>query len=98
MRGNDRPSRLSGSKQIEYILKRLTEGKTISQILDDFDGDIQLVEIWTSFLVENRLIKREDERTSRKRYAVTEDGWIWLVNTGMKQSLSPESSWWIGQA
>ena len=91
MGGNNKPTRLSGSKQIDYILKSLTEEKTLAQIIDEFDGDSHLVENWTTFLLENRLI--EIDWIRMKGFTVTEDGRNWLVNTGMQKVVSQESQW-----
>ena len=91
MGGNNKPSRLSGSKQIDYILKSLTEEKTLAQIIDELDGDSPLVENWTTSLLENCLIEIDCIRM--KGFTVTEDGRNWLVNTGMQKVVSQESQW-----
>jgi hypothetical protein len=55
-------------------LRRLEEGQNNDQIIQEFDGDSQLVEIWTNFLVHNHWIKNNElgEMTA------TEKGRLWI--------------------
>ena len=55
-------------------MRRLEEGQNNDQIIQEFDGDSQLVEIWTNFLVHNHWIKNNElgERTA------TEKGRLWI--------------------
>lgn len=73
----DRAAKLIGLKQATYVLEQVAQGKMPPQVVDAFDGDSQLVEIWTSFLTDIRWIERD--KTCLKGYAVTEKGNTWLA-------------------
>ena len=61
--------RLSALKQALYILKCVSEGRTRRDIIEEFDGDEQLVSIWINFLDEHGwLVEGSNELT------VTENG------------------------
>ena len=49
---------LRGLKQTLYFLSSLEQGNDIKEIAEMFDGDIQLVEMWTNFLIRNRWIQK----------------------------------------
>ena len=71
--GNINPINLRGLKQALFVLHSLAEGKTTDQIVDTFDGDTQLVEIWTNFLIHNGWI----DRTESGEFIHTEKGKAW---------------------
>ena len=73
----DGAAKLIGLKQATYVLKQVAQGKLPPQIVDAFDGDSQLVEIWTSFLIDIQGIERD--KTCLKEYIVTEKGNTWLA-------------------
>ncbi len=75
--GNINPVNLRGLKQALFVLQSLEQGKTADQIVDRFDGDRQLVEIWTNFLVHNQWIKLE-VNNGIARYVATNKGIEWL--------------------
>lgn len=54
------PLYLRGLRQALYILHSLNEGQNNDQIVQKFDGDSQLVEIWTTFLVNNHWVTRNE--------------------------------------
>ena len=54
------PLNLRGLKQALYILHSLEEGQDNGQIIQEFDGDSQLVEMWTNFLIHNHWIKKNE--------------------------------------
>lgn len=60
---------LSALNQALYILKFISEGRSRREIVDEFDGDEQLVLIWIDFLNEHGWLV---ERNSI--LAVTENG------------------------
>lgn len=68
------PLYLRGLKQALYILHRLEGGQDNDQIIQEFDGDSQLVEIWTNFLVHNHWIKNNE----LGEMTVTEKGRLWI--------------------
>ena len=72
------PVHLSGLTQALYVMRALVEGKTVYQIVDEFQGDRQLVGIWTSFLIENQWI----ERTKAGGFAATKEGREWFHKIG----------------
>jgi hypothetical protein len=43
-------------RQASYILKRISEGRTRKEIVEDFDGDEQLVLIWINYLLERNYL------------------------------------------
>ena len=45
--------KLSALKQALYILKSISEGRSRRDIVEEFDGDEQLVSIWIDFLNEH---------------------------------------------
>jgi predicted transcriptional regulator len=65
---------LRGLKQALYILHGLEEGRDNGQIIQEFDGDRQLVEMWTNFLVHNHWIKKN----KLGKMMVTEKGSLWI--------------------
>jgi hypothetical protein len=80
-----RPARLVGLEQACYVLQRLAEGKLPPQIVDDFDNDSQLVEIWTNFLTDVGWIKRN---VAGEGYTVTEKGQTWLTKLASQKRAS----------
>jgi hypothetical protein len=56
--GNINPANLRGLKQEPYISSSLQGGNDVKQIAEVFDDDIQLVEIWTNFLIHNHWIQK----------------------------------------
>jgi hypothetical protein len=58
----DNPLGLSGLRQAVYILECLEKGETEEQIVERFEGDEQLVKMWTLFLFHNRWIEHPDGR------------------------------------
>jgi hypothetical protein len=54
------PLYLRGLKQALYILHSLEKGQDNDQIIQEFDGDSQLVAIWTNFLLHNHWIKKNE--------------------------------------
>jgi hypothetical protein len=72
------PLYLRGLKQALYILHNLEEGQTNDQIIQRFEGDSQLVEIWTTFLVDNYWITKNE----LGGMAVTEKGILCLRKYG----------------
>ena len=55
-------------------MHRLEEGQDDDQIIQEFDGDGQLVEIWTNFLVHNHWITNNE----LGEMTVTEKGRFWI--------------------
>lgn len=55
-------------------MHRLEEGQDDDQIIKEFEGDSQLVEIWTNFLVHNHWIKNNE----LGEMTVTEKGRLWI--------------------
>lgn len=70
---NINPVNLRGLKQALFVLQSLEKGMTSEQISEQFDGDTQLVEIWTNFLIHNHWILYNDSG-----YAISEKGREWL--------------------
>jgi hypothetical protein len=61
--------RLSALKQALYILKCISEGRSRRDIVEEFDGDEQLVSIWIDFLNEHRWLVEGSNKLT-----VTENG------------------------
>jgi hypothetical protein len=59
-RKQNNPLRLTGLRQAIYILNKLKLGMGKSEIIKDFKGDEQLVNIWLSFLLHNHWIEQEE--------------------------------------
>ena len=64
---------MKGLTQAIFILKALHEGKSEKEIVELFEGDVQIVEIWTSFLVHNRWMEHPDGK-----WEVTPKGKEWI--------------------
>ena len=69
---NQHPIRLKGLRQAVYTLNKLELGGT-SQIIEDFDGDEQLIKMWISFLLHNHWIEEKE----LGQIVVTEKGRQW---------------------
>lgn len=76
--GNINPVNLRGLKQALYVLECLVQGKEREQIAMHFDGDLQLVELWSSFLIHNHWIEKAEDDENNSRYLVTDNGRDWL--------------------
>ena len=50
---------LSGVKQAFYVLHCLDEGNSNQHIIQKFDGDEKLVDIWMSFVKDNHWIEKD---------------------------------------
>jgi hypothetical protein len=73
------PTKLSGLKQAVYIMKCLGKGEYFEQIIEKFDGDEQLVKLWTSFLLHNKCIQNPLDH----KWIVTEKGKRWMNKYGL---------------
>jgi hypothetical protein len=47
---------LSPLRQAFYILKCVSDGRTRKEIVEEFDGDEQLVSIWINYLMERNYL------------------------------------------
>lgn len=63
--------RLRGLKAAAYIAKSLSEGKKKEQIVEEFGGDKQLVEMLWSFAYHNRWLAKEGPKDN---FVLTEKG------------------------
>ena len=63
---------LSPLRQASYILKCISEGQAIEEIVEEFDGDQQLVSIWINYLIERHYLNTAA--------AVTNEGYAFLRN------------------
>ncbi|MGB6672220.1 MAG: hypothetical protein WBE34_07295 [Candidatus Nitrosopolaris sp.] len=61
---------LPALKQALYILKCISEGQSRKDIVDEFEGDAQLVSIWIDFLHEHGWLVEENNN----KLTLTEDG------------------------
>lgn len=75
--GNINPVNLRGLKQALFVLHSLEQGKSSQQITKYFDGDAQLVDIWTNFLIHNHWIEKIEDYSGGARYIVTDKGREW---------------------
>jgi hypothetical protein len=66
-------NKLAGLQQATFILKCLVTGQNKEDIVFEFGGDAQLVDMWISFLKHNKWI----ERNRDGEWSVTEKGLIW---------------------
>ena len=66
--------KLSGLPQAIYIMKCLDAGKYIEQIVQEFEGDEQLVKLWMSFLLHNKCIQIVIDH----KWLITEKGRRWI--------------------
>jgi hypothetical protein len=64
------PLKLSGLHQAEFVLNSMIEGQSREATITKFEGDEQLVQMWTLFVVHNHWI----ERNSSGAIALTEKG------------------------
>jgi hypothetical protein len=65
--------------QAIFILKSLRDGKSEQEIVDLFEGDKQIVEIWTSFLAHNKWMEHPDGK-----WEVTTKGNEWIEKRSEK--------------
>lgn len=65
--------------QAIYILKCLQDGMTEKEIIERFEDDQQIVEIWKSFLIHNRWIEHPDGK-----WEVTPKGAEWIQKVSNK--------------
>ena len=63
-------NKLVGLHQATFILKSLVTGQNKEDIVFEFGGDAQLVDMWISFLKHNKWI----ERNRDGEWSVTEKG------------------------
>lgn len=63
---------LSRLRQASYILKCVSEGRTRKEIVEEFDGDEQLVLIWINYLMERNYLNTVS--------VVTNEGYGFLRN------------------
>lgn len=75
--GNINPVNLKGLNQALFVLQSLEQGKGADQIVEEFDGDLQLVEIWTNFLIHNHWIEKIMVDSGNYTYLVTDKGREW---------------------
>lgn len=80
--GNINPVNLRGLKQALFVLRNLEQGKDVKEVAETFDGDVQLVEIWTNFLIHNHWIEKIEVDAGGARYLVTDKGRDWLQRIG----------------
>ncbi|HEY1248607.1 MAG TPA: hypothetical protein VGE97_06450 [Nitrososphaera sp.] len=64
------PLKLSGLHQAEYVLNCMIEGQSNESTVNKFEGDEQLVQMWTLFVVHNHWV----ERNKYGAIALTEKG------------------------
>lgn len=65
---------LGGLRNAAYVLQCLEKGLTRKEIVEDFENDEQLVDVWFSFLLQYRWIEQVDELDE---WVVTTDGKKW---------------------
>jgi hypothetical protein len=63
---------LSPLRQASYILKCISEGRNRKEIVEEFDGDEQLVSIWINYLMERHYLNIPS--------LVTNEGYTFLRN------------------
>jgi hypothetical protein len=63
---------LSPLRQAYYILKCISEGRTREEIVEEFDGDQQLVLIWIKYLIERSYLNTVS--------LITNEGYAFLKN------------------
>jgi hypothetical protein len=63
---------LSHLRQASYILQCISEGRTRKEIVEEFDGDEQLVLIWINYLMERNYLNTVS--------VVTNQGYTFLRN------------------
>ena len=68
------PNKLHGLHQALFIMKCLSEGQYLDQIIDKFEGDEQLVKLWISYLIHNKRIQNPIDH----KWIVTEKGKRWM--------------------
>jgi hypothetical protein len=72
--GNINPVNLKGLKQALFVLHSLELGKDAKAIIEKFEGDAPLVEIWTNFLIHNHWVEKIEVDSNGARYFVTDKG------------------------
>lgn len=76
--GNINPVNLRGLKQALFVLHSLEEGRPAKEIAERLGGDLQLVEIWTNFLIHNHWIEKTKVDSGGVRHLITDKGKDWL--------------------
>ena len=56
------PSKLRGLMQAAYVAECLCTKESVDEIVASFGGDVQLVDMWLSFLKHNHWLYYEEER------------------------------------
>ena len=64
--------RISRLRQAFYVLKCISDGRTGKEIVEEFDGDEQLVSIWINYLKERHYLNNVS--------VVTNEGYAFLKN------------------
>jgi hypothetical protein len=72
--GNINPVNLRGLKQALFVLHSLEKGRPAKEIAERLGGDLQLVEIWTNFLIHNHWIENIKVDSVGVRYLITDKG------------------------
>lgn len=86
--GRKKPPGLAGLKAAAFIAKSLSNAKDMDWIAAQFNGDGQLVDMWTSFIYHNNWVRLDVEG----KWSLTDKGKSW-VNKMMKGLfLSPTTS------
>ena len=58
-------------KQALYVLKGLTDSHTEKMVIEEFNGDEQIVRIWIGFLKDNRWMTRDHVKN---KWIITDEG------------------------
>ena len=69
-----RPGSLRGLRQAVYVLQCLADGKTEQEIADTLEGDMQLVKIWSSFVLHSHFIENQRAHNGVMTWVVTDKG------------------------
>lgn len=77
--GAKNPIKLIGLAQAVYILKCFEAGRTEEQLVKEFGGDGQLIQMWINFMQHNHWMLRSE---SRSGWSATDKGKSWIYKWG----------------
>jgi DNA-binding IclR family transcriptional regulator len=76
-----RPRALRGLDQALFILEHLCEGELEDKIVQEFEGDKQLVQLWLNFLKHNHWVKYD---IAECQWTMTERSKEWAAGVLMR--------------
>jgi hypothetical protein len=72
---NSSPSQFRGLHQAVFVLEQLCKGHSRDKVIEDLNGDQQLVDMWMNFLIHNQWVIRD---IHSEEWVLTEKGKRWI--------------------